>query len=113
MSLPIENSKKNFLVKIHDVHKRICLDEVYCLKSEGKYVSLILETRNYSFRGTLKTLEQVLPEKFIRVHSSYIVNIDKIKVIKSQENIIVLENDFELNFSRKNKDDLFAKFLLG
>ena len=113
MKTSIEKPSKDFLIKINDVHKRVKLEEVFCLQSEGKYVSLILENRRYSFRGTLKQLEQVLPSNFVRTHSSFIVNLDKISTIKNQENLITLTNDFELSYSRKYKDSLFENFLLG
>jgi len=113
MTSPLKQSTKDFLVKINDVHKRIRLDDIFYLQSEGKYVSIIIENRSYSFRSTLKKLEQLLPDNFARIHSSYIVNLKKISVIKNQDHLIVLSNNVELAFSRTYKESLLSNFLLG
>lgn len=108
-----EQSSKDFLVRINDVYKRIKLDDIIYLQSEGKYVSLILNERQYIFRSTLKTLEQILPSNFLRAHSSFIINLDKVVSLRNQENIVVLTNGTELAYSRTNKEKILSHFLVG
>ena len=109
----MKTSKKDFLIRINDLYKRISCDEVFYLQSQGKYVSLFLENREYSFRGTLKELEQALPANFLRTHSSYIVNLDKISHIRNADNTIGLTNDKEISYSRTHKDNLLNQFIVG
>ncbi|MFN6037952.1 MAG: LytR/AlgR family response regulator transcription factor, partial [Bacteroidota bacterium] len=49
--------------------------------------------------GTLKYIEEKLPNNFMRVHNSYLVNIDKISAIES--NCIIL-NKKPIPVSRSN-----------
>ena len=66
-------------------------------------------------RQTLGAMEtQLDPKKFIRIHRSAIVNVERIKELQplfSGEHSIHLENGTKLTLSRNYKDKLFA--LLG
>ncbi len=104
---------KDFLVKINDTFKRIKLEDIVGVKSEGKYVSLVLDNRNYIFRGTLKDLENQLPSNFVRSHSSCIININKLQEVKSKEHMLVLSNNIEFCYSRTYKNNVLKSFLVG
>ena len=66
-------------------------------------------------RQTLTAMETELdPKKFVRIHRSAIVNIDRIKELQplfSGEHSVLLENGTKLTLSRNYKDKLFE--LLG
>ncbi|TBW29123.1 LytTR family DNA-binding domain-containing protein [Gramella sp. KN1008] len=66
----------NKLVKIN-------LEEVRYLKSEGNYISIILQDKKILTLMTLKELEPKLPRFFQKVHRSYMVNLNKIDSIDS------------------------------
>ena len=63
-------------------------------------------------RGTMQSLETKLdPEKFVRVHRSVIVNIEKVKEIYPRSNgdqDLVLQNGQQLMLSRNYRDKFFA-----
>lgn len=69
---------------------------IYCELHIGREVHLI--------REPLKELEQKLdPEKFIRIHRSTIVNLDRIKKLHplfNNDHLIILNDGTELNLSR-------------
>ncbi len=113
MKTTFETTSKDFLVRINETYKRIALDDIYYLQSEGKYVNLFIESRRFSFRSTLKKLVNELPPNFLRVHASYIVNLKMITEIKNSEQLIILSNGNELAYSRTYRDSLFENFLLG
>lgn len=84
---------------------------VYC-KAAGDYVELYLdESRQILFSGNLKELEAQLPTTFLRVHRSYLVNLDYIdslsnKSTKQQEVIsgggfLTLRGAYEVPISRR------------
>jgi two-component system LytT family response regulator len=66
-------------------------------------------------RQTLSAMETELnPKKFVRIHRSAIVNIERIKELQplfSGEHSVLLENGTKLTLSRNYKDKLFE--LLG
>ena len=70
--------------------------EVYYFKAEDKYVFLCTDGNEFIYETTLKDLETMLdPEKFLRIHKTYIVALGKIKKIKKtviSDHIIVLSD---------------------
>jgi two-component system, LytTR family, response regulator len=88
------------------------IDEVDWIESYGNYLKLHAGRESHLIRGTMQSLEAKLdPEKFVRVHRSTIVNIEKIKQIFPRSNgdqDLVLQNGEQLMLSRKYRDRFFA-----
>lgn len=86
-ALPIKNGQKILLVRFSEI--------VYCQSCDG-YVSLFTDSgKEYISDLNLMELEQKLPENFLRVQKSSIVNKDKIKEIQRYFNnrLIITLND--------------------
>ena len=83
---------------------RINLDEIKYVESMREYVRFHLsDGRPIMSLLTIKAVENYLPkEKFMRVHRSYIVNLDKIDVIERTR--IVFDNDTFIPISEQYKD---------
>jgi DNA-binding LytR/AlgR family response regulator len=61
------------------VLRRLRFDDILFAEATGDYVKLHTRERNYSVHITFKTAEQRLPGgRFVRVHRSFIVALDKI-----------------------------------
>jgi DNA-binding LytR/AlgR family response regulator len=57
--------------------------EVEWLQAWGNYVNLRVRGRDYPLRSTMAEIETRLnPQRFVRVHRSYIVNLDCVEVIE-------------------------------
>ncbi len=70
-------------VKDNGVLKRISIDDIYFLEAMGDYVKVHTPQKFHVVHATLKSIEEKLPvSKFIRVHRSYIVAINKIDFIQ-------------------------------
>ncbi|MBT8233899.1 MAG: hypothetical protein HKO66_10195 [Saprospiraceae bacterium] len=104
--------KEDILIKINDKYKRIRLEDIDFIQSDGKYITLNLGKRKFSLRNTLKGIELILPNYFVRAHSSYIVNLNKIESIHIAEQNVELTNS-SIPFSRKYKSNLLNRFHLG
>ena len=66
-------------VKVH-------YDEILYLEAAGNYITFVLETKKLLSRMTINEItEQLPPEKFTRVHRSYIVANDKIEKIERHQ----------------------------
>src|SRR5256714_11732212 len=89
--------------------------EIDWLEADDKYVHLHTGKGTRMVRQTLSAMESQLdPKKFLRVHRSAIVNLDRIKELQplfNGEHSLVLEDGTRLTLSRKYKDKLFE--LLG
>ena len=70
-------------VKDNGVLKRITIDDILFLEAMGDYVKVHTPQKFHVVHATLKSIEEKLPSsKFIRVHRSYIVAINKIDFIQ-------------------------------
>ena len=70
-------------VKDNGVLKRISIDDILYLEAMGDYVKVHTAQKFHVVHATLKSIEEKLPvSKFLRVHRSYIVAINKIDFIQ-------------------------------
>jgi two-component system, LytTR family, response regulator len=79
-------------------------DEIDWIEAEGKYVRLHVGRESYLLREPLGTLEaQLDPRRFLRIHRSTIVNIDRIRELQPwfhNEVRVILRDGTELMLSR-------------
>lgn len=67
--------KKEFItVRENRANRQILLDEVCFLESFGDYVQIHTKNGTITTKETLSSFESELPEYFIRIHRSYLVN---------------------------------------
>lgn len=65
---------------------KVFYDEILYLEAAGNYVTFVLKDRNLLSRSTFAEVVNVLPsQKFVRVHRSYIVAINKIDKVERQQ----------------------------
>lgn len=70
-------------VKDNGVLKKINVDDMLYLEAMGDYVKVYTGQRFHVLHATLKSIEDKLPTaKFVRVHRSYIVSLNKIDFIQ-------------------------------
>ena len=70
-------------VKDNGMLKRISIDDILFLEAMGDYVKVHTAQKFHVVHATLKSIEEKLPTtKFLRVHRSYIVAINKIDFIQ-------------------------------
>lgn len=76
---PEQDDNRPFMVKVDGEQVRIFPDELVYAQSLGNYVRLITTRQNYLASITTTELEHRLsPGRFMRIHKSYIVALDKI-----------------------------------
>ena len=87
-------------------------DEVDWVEAEGNYVSIHTGKKSYLLRETISSLESQLdPKKFIRIHRSAIVNINRIKELQPWshgEYHVLLLDGTQLTLSRSYREKLQA-----
>jgi DNA-binding LytR/AlgR family response regulator len=73
-------------VKVETKMIRVELDDILYIEGLKNYISIYTRTQRIITLQTMKQLEEILPPgRFLRVHKSYIVAIDKINSIERQE----------------------------
>ena len=84
--------------------------EIDWIEAEGNYVSVHSAKKSHLLRETISSLEaQLDPKKFLRIHRSSIVRIDRIQELQPWfhgEYRIILQNGTQLTLSRNYRDKL-------
>ncbi len=76
-------------VKVENKMVRVELDDILFIEGLKNYVSIVTKTQKIMSLQVMKQLEEALPpNRFIRVHKSYIIALDKITSIERQEILI-------------------------
>lgn len=83
-------------------------DEIDWIEAAGNYVKLHVGRESHMIRETMNGIEAKLdPDKFLRIHRSTVVNIDRIKELHpmfSGDYAVILRNGTELALSRNYRD---------
>ena len=113
----IESNKKHMdriLVKSAGRVFFLRFDEIDWIESAGNYVKLHVGSESHLLRETMGEMEKKLgTEKFVRIHRTAIVNIDRIKELQpwfNGEYIVLLTNGEKLTASRGYKRKLSELF---
>jgi two-component system LytT family response regulator len=91
------------------------LASIISCTSEGSYtIFLLRDNKKLIVSRLLKEVEEILEQhNFIRVHNSYIVNINEIeKYIKGEGGYIIMSDGSSVDVSRSRKNALLKKLSL-
>ncbi len=91
--------------------KIIDLDDIEYLESEGNCTVLhFREGGSYLDTRTLKVYETLLPDRFFRLHRSFIVNLHSVtEVLHGDDRQVVLKSGHKLPIARERRGDLVRK----
>jgi two-component system, LytTR family, response regulator len=80
------------------------VDDIDWMEAEGNYIRLHVGQKSHLIRETMTSLESRLdPERFLRIHRSTVVNVDRIRELESVfqgEYVVVLRTGTKLSSSR-------------
>jgi DNA-binding LytR/AlgR family response regulator len=105
-----ENNDYLFIKADYQV-KRIDYSEILYFEGLKDYVKLYIESsiKPIVFHSTMKSLEEKLPtDRFMRIHRSYIVSLDKIKIIE-RDRILFGKERIPISKQYKEVFDEFIK----
>lgn len=113
------SAKKNYLsrlmVKVSGRMVLLKIDEIDFIEADGNYAKLHVGRKSHLLREKMNDLEvQLDPAKFVRIHRSVIVNLDRIKELHPHFNgdyIVVLEDGRQLRMSRSRREQLEARLI--
>jgi DNA-binding LytR/AlgR family response regulator len=100
----IQNS---FFVKKGSMLVKVYLDNIQWIQAMDNYVIIQTNADQFVIHSTMKDIEVKLPaSKFLRVHRSYIIPIDKINVL--DENTVLI-GDKTIPIGKSYKDIFMAR----
>ncbi len=91
--------------------------DIYWIEASGNYLKLHVGRESHMIRETMSSVEAKLdPERFLRIHRSAVVNLDRIKELHpmfSGDHAVILHNGTELTLSRNFRDRFNELFDIG
>jgi two-component system LytT family response regulator len=105
---PDENYTSRFMIKAGGRISFVKAEEIDWIEAADYYVKLHVGRKGHLIRETMNDLETKMdPSRFVRIHRSTIVNIDRIKELQPYFNghyIVILNDGTELKMSRSRRD---------
>lgn len=107
LSLKEETNTLHIMVRSDKKNYRLSFKEINYLQAQGDYVRFCTESKSLMVHGKLKDFMDQLPEnKFIRIHKSYVVSLEKVIYVEGNQ---VKIGDQKLPVSLSFKDAFIAK----
>ena len=101
----VRTPRKRFVVRRGNSHVLIPVEDIDWIDAADNYLRLHVGQKIHFARGTMKEAEDDLdPDRFVRVHRSAIVAIDRIAAVRSADSgghVIELKNGTEVRSSRQ------------
>ena len=98
---------------------RICLvrtEDVDYVQAAGNYAEVHTATKSHLLRNTMHALEADLdPQRFVRIHRSFLVNLSRIKALNSSagSSVVIMSNGTCLPMGRSYRARLMAVLGIG
>jgi two-component system LytT family response regulator len=100
---------RRFLVRTRGKVLLVNVEDIDWIEAADYYVSLHAHGRAHLLRETMQELESKLdPVRFVRVHRSAIVNIDRVKELHPLfrgDSLLLLQDGTQLRLSRSRRDE--------
>ncbi|WP_422104452.1 LytR/AlgR family response regulator transcription factor [Winogradskyella sp.] len=98
----------SLFLKKNQHFERVPLREILFLKADSNYCSVYTKTDRFIYSVGLNKIEEQLPtQRFMRVHRSYVVNINS--VVGFEGNLLFIHNE-KIPVSKAHKGDVFKHF---
>lgn len=102
-----QNTRASLFIKDRSKYIKINYEDIHYIEASRDYMNVVTLNRKIVVSSTLKELQEKLDgNKFVRVHRSYIVNIDKI--IDLEETNLVIDSKI-IPISKTYKKNLMDK----
>lgn len=110
---PVDRPER-FLVRKLGKEFLIAAREIEWLQASGNYVNLHMRGRDYPLRATMAGIEERLdPQRFVRVHRSYLVNLDyllEIEPLETGDARLTMRDGATVPCSRRFRHQLRERF---
>jgi DNA-binding LytR/AlgR family response regulator len=95
---------EHIMIKSEHKKHKVYINDIKWIEALGDYIKLVTLEDSFVILSTMKDFEKKLPEdKFLRIHKSYIVNLDKIERFSSRT---VEIGESKIPLSRNQKANL-------
>ncbi len=83
-SKPLEIDKEYFFIREKGISTKLLIADILYIQALGDYITIYTNDKKCTIHYTLSAIEKELPSaKFMRVHRSYIVALDKVDTVET------------------------------
>jgi DNA-binding LytR/AlgR family response regulator len=101
----------HFFIKVDNALVKLLFEDILFVEALQNYVTIHTAAKKYISYLTFKSVEEYLPaDRFVKVHKSYIVSVDKVNSIDGNEICIGQQR---IPISRSLKDEVMEKLTKG
>ncbi len=98
--------KDALFIKTDKNFVRVDIDDIFWIESEHNYLYIVSQKGKHIIRSNFRDFQQNVPAtKFIQVHKSYMINLNKVEAFSHADITI---NGKEIPLSRMYKDEFFG-----
>jgi DNA-binding LytR/AlgR family response regulator len=102
-----DSKEKHIFINVNSRLVRLNYDDILFMEARGDYVQIQTPKKKHLVHATMKRFaEKLPPNRFVQVHRSYIVNINKI--VDIEDNSILIAEEI-IPISRSNKEELLNR----
>lgn len=80
--------------------------KIYMIEVQSKKITFRTQAQDYEFYDSLDSVMKEAPDYFVRIHRSYVINMNYVKDIDFHEKKVVFTDDQEVFFSRNYASNL-------
>lgn len=103
--------RQNIFIKRGNHLVKIPVQSVFYIEVEGKYCNVICETGKFLIELSLKEmLARLVSNDFQRIHRNYIINLNEVRELDLNDEVLILRNGFRIAMSRRFKTEFLEKF---
>ncbi len=103
-----QQQKSSLLIQYKKVIQQIWTKDIIYLESKAHLIHIVTPQETYVCREKLDEIKARLPEEFLQVHKSFIVNIHQIKEINRK--FVILQSDVSVPVSRTRYEQIREEF---
>ena len=98
-----------FFVRSNNQLKKVDLEEIRWIHADGNYCYINTPSKKYAVKiSMVKLIQRLSPSQFVRIHKSYIINVDCIEGIDINDACVII-GDQRLPIGRVYKEELFER----
>ncbi len=86
--------------RIRGVEYAVAFCKIMIIEVQSKKITFHTQAQSYEFYDSLESVMKNIPDYFLRVHRSFVVNTNFIRIVNYSEKTIVMNDDSTIFFSR-------------
>ena len=103
LRLKLDDKASILSIKIGNNRKIIPVENILWIEADDYCVKVHIEkNKSYTMRSSLKSLQDTLPNEFLRIHRKAIVNMKRVREFNLTNWELILENEIKIPVSKSN-----------